>query len=349
MFPAPGPPASWNLPTFTTPSALAEWLGLQPSELDWLADSQSRGRRVASGPLTHYLYRWQAKASGSARLIEAPKARLKAIQRKLLDEILDHIPPHEAAHGFRAGRSIRSYVEPHIGQHVVLKLDLRDFFATVGFAHVLAIFLTAGYPELVAQALTGLCTNAVPYRIWHDSASPLVGPERWRGWQLFRDAHLPQGAPTSPALANLCLYRLDCRLAGYAQSAGASYTRYADDLAFSGDQEFARSVARFHIHVCALAKEEGFTVNTRKSRVMRQGVRQRVAGVVINEVPNLARNDYDVLKATLHNCVRFGPQDQNRHGHADFRGHLAGRVAYVTTLNPAKGLRLRQIFEQIAW
>jgi len=349
MHPAPGTPSTWDLPALTTTTALAEWLGLRPTELDWFAALQSRGRKIASGPLAHYHYRWQAKASGSARLIEAPKPRLKALQRKLLDDILDRIPPHESAHGFRPGRSVRTYVEPHVGKHAVLKLDLRHFFASVGFAQVVSVFMTAGYPEAVAQALAGLCTNAVPSDIWKEPTCPLSGTERWHTLQRFRRPHLPQGSPSSPALANLCLYRLDCRLAAYARAAGAHYTRYADDLVFSGDREFAKSIKRFHVHVCALVMEEGFAVQPRKTRVMRRGVRQRVAGVVINEVPNIARDEYDILKATLHNCVRFGPQDQNRSGHAGFRSHLAGRISHIILLNPARGQRLRDLFEQIAW
>jgi hypothetical protein len=161
--------------------------------------------------------------------------------------------------------------------------------------------------------------------------------------------HLPQGAPTSPSLANLCAYRLDCRLTGLARSVDASYTRYADDLVFSGEQELARSVRRFHVHVCRIALEEGFEVNTRKSHFMRQGVRQQVAGVVLNARLNVNRREYDRLKAILTNCVRLGPQGQNRDGRADFRAHLAGRIAHVAHLNPDRGRRLRLLFEQVRW
>jgi hypothetical protein len=166
---------------------------------------------------------------------------------------------------------------------------------------------------------------------------------------LFGDPHLPQGAASSPALANLCAYRLDCRLAALARSAGAAYTRYADDLAFSGGPELERCARRFHVHVCRIALEEGFEVHTRKTRFMRQGVRQQLAGVVVNSRPNLRRADYDRLKAILHNCVRHGPQSQNRDGHSDFRAHLAGRVAYWRWLNPERGARLRALFDRVAW
>jgi RNA-directed DNA polymerase len=161
--------------------------------------------------------------------------------------------------------------------------------------------------------------------------------------------HLPQGAPTSPALANVCAFRADCRLTGLARSAGAEYTRYADDLAFSGGEEFARGIERFSTHVAAVLFEEGFTVNHRKTRIMRQGVRQRLAGLVVNQRMNVMRSDFDRLKATLNNCVRLGAESQNRAAHAHFRAHLIGRIGWVESINPAKGQRLRALFDQIAW
>ena len=111
---------------------------------------------------------------------------------------------------------------------------------------------------------------------------------------LYAWPHLPQGAPTSPALANICAYRIDCRLTGLAEASGAVYTRYADDLAFSGGEDFERSAERFAIRAAAILLEEGFQVHHRKTRIMRQGVRQYLAGVVINEHVNVIRRDYDL-------------------------------------------------------
>jgi RNA-directed DNA polymerase len=228
-------------------------------------------------------------------------------------------------------------------------MDLRDFFPSIVAARVVALFRTAGYPEAVARLLAGLCTNRVPSALWRRPDAPEPGPDAWRTRQLYRGTHLPQGAPTSPALANLCAYRLDCRLAGLAASAGATYTRYADDLAFSGDGPFARSVDRFLALAGSIALEEGFAIRHRKTRVMRRGARQMLAGAVLNDRPNIARDDFDALKATLHNCLKLGPKGQNRDDHPDFRAHLAGRIAHVATLNPERAGRLRAVLEQIAW
>jgi hypothetical protein len=140
--------------------------------------------------------------------------------------------------------------------------------------------------------------------------------------RLYATPHLPQGAPTSPALANICCYRLDCRLTALSESAGATYTRYADDLAFSGDHNFEKRVERFSASVAAILQEEGLRVHHRKTRVMRQSVRQHLAGLVTNEKANVVRRDFDQLKAVLTNCVRHGAESQNRDGRPDFRSHL---------------------------
>ncbi len=274
MTPAPGPPGSWPVPAIATSAELARLLDVEPNQLDWFSDYQARERTAAVEPLRHYRYRWMMKRSGSLRLIEAPKPRLKRLQRGVLDAILAGIPPHEAAHGFRPGRSVLSFVEPHVGRSIVLKMDLRDFFVTISAARVIAIYLTAGYPEPVARLLTGLCTNTIPRTIW-ERAVELRGDgtraaTSWQDGRLYRSPHLPQGAPTSPALANLIAYRLDARLAGLARAAEAHYTRYADDLVFSGGEAFAKSIDRFPIHAAAIAMEEGFTVQHRKTRVMRR-------------------------------------------------------------------------------
>jgi hypothetical protein len=202
-----------------------------------------------------------------------------------------------------------------------------------------------GYPELVAERLAGLCTNAAPASVWAGREMDVD----WETRQIYRRAHLPQGAPTSPALANAMAYRLDLRLSGLARVAGAAYTRYADDLAFSGDAEFARGVGRFAVHAMAVAMEEGFSVNARKTRVERQGVRQQLAGLVVNERVNIARDEFDRLKAVLTNCVRLGPESQNREGHAAFHDHLRGRVGFVESVNKVRGAKLRSIFERIVW
>jgi RNA-directed DNA polymerase len=343
----------WKIPAIESAGALAEWLQVSPGELRWFADLKRLAARAgpadADAALSHYHYRILAKEGGTVRLIEAPKRRLKTIQKRILTEILENIPVHPAAHGFRKGRSIKTFAAPHVGQRVVVRMDLQDFFPSVRGGRVQAMFRMAGYPELVADLLGGLCTNAAPRKVWAARGAGLDPLKIGDARSLYAWPHLPQGAPSSPALANICAYRVDCRLTGLAESCGAVYTRYADDLAFSGGEGFERGVERFAIHAAAILLEEGFTVHHRKTRVMRSGVRQYLAGMVTNERINVVRADFDRLKATLTNCVRHGAESQNHEGHGAFRSHLEGRVSFVEMLNPAKGARLRRIFEEIRW
>ncbi len=325
----------WGVPALAAPGQLADWLGLPHAQLDWFADLRGSTVRQPESKLRHYVTLAIPRSNGRTRLLEIPKPRLKAMQRLILREIVGNIPPHDAAHGFRPKRSIISFVEAHVQKRIVMRFDLRDFFASVSAPRVQGVFREAGYPATIARLLAAICTTRTPEDI-------LPGP-RWR------TRHLPQGAPTSPALANLAAFRLDLRLQALAGKLGASYSRYADDLAFSGSRQIECAARRFQVLVATIAGDEGFELNTRKSRFMRQSVRQQMVGIVVNDRPNITRDAYDELKAILHNCVRFGPETQNRDRHADFRLHLLGRIEHVQCVNPARGAKLRVEFERIVW
>jgi RNA-directed DNA polymerase len=341
--------SQWDVPIIESVGALADWLEVTPDDLLWLADLKGLAYKTKNPRLGHYHYRVLTKKSGAIRLIEAPKSRLKEVQRRILAGILDKIPPHTAAHGFVPGRSAQTFIAPHLAKRVILKMDLRDFFPSIAGARAQTVFRVLGYPESVADLLGGICTNAVPRSVWNEAVGEADRERLYEARMVHTRPHLPQGAPTSPALANICAYRADCRLTGLARAVGAEYTRYADDLAFSGGDEFECGVERFSTHVAAILLEEGFSVNHRKTRIMRQGVRQRLVGLVANEHANVLRTDFDRLKATLNNCVRLGGQSQNKTAHPRFRAHLDGRIGWVESVNPAKGQRLRAIFDQIAW
>jgi hypothetical protein len=338
---------SWDVARIETLGELAQWLSVRPQELEWFADLKVLGNKLDNAKLQHYRYKMIRKRSGAVRVIESPKPRLKEMQRRILSEILDRVPAHPAAHGFVKARSIVTFAEAHSGKSLVLRMDLEDFFPQFPAARVQAFFRTLGYPESVADALGGICSNAVPRNAW--SHRPLgIDPTPWsQARALYGFPHLPQGAPTSPALANIEAYRLDCRLAGLSESVGANYGRYADDLAFSGGGEFARCLERFATQVAAISMEEGFSINFHKTRLMRQGVRQHLAGLVVNQKPNLKRRDVEKLEAILFNCARFGIETQNREGVPDFRAHLAGRIGFVEMVNPVTGARLRRIFDAL--
>ncbi len=342
----------WGVPQLATTGDIATWFAEDLQTLAWLSDWHGLACHERESRLRHYIYRSMLKRGGGVRLLEAPKARLKAIQRRILREILDRVPAHEAAHGFRAGRSVLSHARVHSGRAVVLRMDLEDFFVSIPAARVYGLFRAIGYPEEASRVLTGLCTSRAPTaEIFQTSTSATLVEiaALGRTRQRYRTRHLPQGAPSSPSLANLCAYGMDVRLAAAARAAGATYTRYADDLAFSGDEPFARMAPRFSILVGAIALEEGFHVQHRKTRLMRRSARQEVTGLVVNERPAIRRVEWDRLRAILHNCARLGPGSQNRDGHPDFRAHLEGAVAWVRQVQPERGAKLEALFRRIEW
>jgi hypothetical protein len=339
-----------GVPQLDTVGELAAWFGLQVTQLEWYADCRSLERQVRDEALRHYRYLVLPKRVGGVRLLEAPKPRLAALQRRILHEILDLIPVEDAAHGYRKGRSITSFVAPHANRPVVLRMDLEGFFATINAGRVYGVFRGAGFAEPVAHTLTGLATNTVPAVVRRNLPRPLrsdLGAVHERLLTLLRTPHLPQGAPTSPALANLCARFLDRRLTGLARTWGATYTRYADDLAFSGSRSIRDP--RFRSGVATIVTEEGFRVAAHKTRLRGANQRQLLTGLVVNAHPQPQRSDIDRLRATIHDAVLHGPESANRHQHPDFAAHLLGRVAWVEAHNPRRGERLRTQFARIDW
>lgn len=338
----PPAPAGLSRPHWPTVGALARGLGLTPAGLwrltlpvDW-----QRRRPLAQ---QHYDPHLVPKRSGGWRLLEVPAPHLRAVQRRLLAQWLNELPPHAAAFGFTRGRSVVQHAALHAGQGRVLRFDLRDFFSTVRAARIHALFKTLGCSTAVARALTALCTTATP-ESWLRAQQDRLD---WAQRQRLRDAHLPQGAPTSPVLANLCAFGLDARLAGLAGAFGARYSRYADDLVISGPATLpVRAISAW---VTAIAMDEGFVIHPRKTRSLGVAKRQSVCGIVVNAHPNLPRAEFDRLKATLHRCVVDGPAAQNRDGHTDWRGHLHGRVAWAAQLNPGKARKLQALLARIDW
>ncbi len=332
-------------------SELATWLGVTQERLAWFADRRSLERSVTDERLRHYSRRWLRKADGSARLLEAPKTETKDLQRQILRAILDRIPAHEAAHGFCQGRSILTAAEPHRGQEVVIRIDLETFFTTVTAGRVYGLFRLAGYPEPVAHTLTGLCTTITPTAVLRDApAAPPDGVDkRRRMLQALREPHLPQGSPTSPALANLIAYGLDRRLGGLATKLDATYTRYADDLIFSGPDDLGRRSESVVELVRTIAADEGFRVHEGKTRVRTSAQRQLVTGLVVNERLNVPRAEYDRLRAILHDAALHGPEAANRAGHPAFKEHLEGRVTWVGGVNEGRAARLRRALDRVDW
>lgn len=334
------------LPFLPHAAALAAWLGITPAAL-WRLTKPAPWQRRDALPAQHHRFGTLRKRSGGWRLIETPEPYLMALQRRVLHGLLGAVPPHEAAMGFVAGRSVRGHAAQHAGQAVLLAFDLRDFFASVHAGRVHAAFATLGCSHEVARLLTALTTVTTPepvLRRLHEG-----GQLSWPQLQRLRAAHLAQGAPTSPALANLCAFGLDLRLQGLAEALGARYSRYADDIVISGPASLRDALPRVRRWVARIAAEEGFTLNDAKTRCSTQGGPQRVCGIVVNRHPNLPRAEFDRLKATLHRCVANGPSAENRAALPHWREHLTGRVAWAVQLNPAKAARLQALLARIDW
>ena len=315
-------------------------------ELDWLCNRLRSDQLISSAASKHYVCRWVRKRSEGWRLIESPKACLQRAQRMILEGILDHIPVHPLACGFTKGRNVIDFVKPHVNRSVCMRLDIADFFTRITISRVFGLFRVAGYNPTVSHCLAALTTTYTDPRLFDDLAhrSGHGGPDR----VLYGSRHLPQGAATSPAIANLCAHRLDLRMSGLARHVGGvHYTRYADDLLFSGNRNFGRQAKRLATVAGAIAADEGFDLNFRKTRIMNRHQRQKAGGIVINQKMNIDRAEYDQLKATLFNCKKYGARSQNRMNHPHFRQHLLGKINWLATVNRGRAAKLQAMFSEI--
>jgi len=308
----------YGLPVWKTEEDVAKAIGISLKELWFFAIHRERERQP------HYVTFAIPKRSGGKRLIMAPKRRLKAIQRKLLKLLVGKLPLSENAHAFRRGRSIRTGAEPHVGKRFVLKLDLKDFFPSVTFARVRGLLIAYGYSYPVATTLAVVMTEAERQPVEVDGTVFHV-PVGQR--------HCVQGAPTSPGICNTLLLRLDHRLAGLAKKRGLVYTRYADDLTFSGELDRA-SAHKFRCVVNRIVSEEGFVIHPDKTRLMGQGSRQTVTGVVVNQTLGLSRQERRRLRAMAHQLSRQNDDERSGLLHAKFQG----KVAYLSMLNSQQAL-----------
>jgi RNA-directed DNA polymerase len=172
------PFAALELPQLATPGDLADWLQVPPKRLEWFADTAGRTADTRDEALRHYSWAWLPRRGAAPRLIEAPKAEMKRIQRQILREILDPVPCHRAAEGFRKGRSCLTHAQRHAGERLVIAADLRNFFLKVPLARVHGLFRCLGYPWPVARLLTGLCSASLPRQAFEEL--PQTDLPAWR-------------------------------------------------------------------------------------------------------------------------------------------------------------------------
>ena len=321
-----------GLPVMSTPADVAAQLGLTVPKLRWLCFHSDAAQTV------HYTAFEILKRSGGTRLIAAPRPTLAKAQTWVLRNLLEKLPVEENAHGFVKGRSTVTNARAHVGRDVVVNIDLKDFFPSIGFRRVRGVFKRLGYSPAVATVLALLCTEAPRRKVEYDGHTYFVA---------VGERALPQGACTSPALSNQVARRLDKRLRSRSQKAGWTYTRYADDLSFSAPAQ-RPAAAQLQAMVRHVAQEEGLAVNPQKGRVLVRGGRQQVTGIVVNQKTSVPRAQVKRLRAILHQAKKTGLAAQNREQHPDFTAWLKGMIAYVTMVDSAKGHKLKAAFDALS-
>lgn len=233
------------------------------------------------------------KRSGAMRQIRSPHSGLKALQRKLLQVLSAAYEPRRCVTGFVEGRSILTNAQSHARRGWLLNVDIQDFFPSINFGRVRGMFLSAPYrlPPDVATALARICCH---------------------------DNQLPQGAPTSPIVANMICARMDSELSRLAADHGCRYTRFADDLSFSTRgghfppalATVVRSGRTVSLSIGPVLEgaiqSNGFALNPNKISIRGRGRRQMVTGLVVNDRPNVPRKFARQVRAMLHAWDRYG-------------------------------------------
>lgn len=252
----------------------------------------------------HYRRVEMKKPDGGVRQLLIPDAALKQVQRRITERLLAHMPISPYATAYRYGAKTVHNAAPHAGKRVVLKLDIRHYFDSVRYSDVKALAFPADiYAEPIRILLSMLC---------------------------YYKESLPQGAPSSPAISNLILRPFDDAVGAWCRERGICYTRYCDDMTFSGDFD-TREVLVF---VQPELKKRGFFLNPAKTHCIRAGQRQMVTGLVVNEKPNIPAEYRRKLRQELYYCQKFGVEEHlARCGIEEdkklYLRRLLGRVNYV--------------------
>ncbi len=252
------------------------------------------------------------KKSGKLREISQPSKKLKGLQSWILVNILNKLKVSNSCKGFEKGSSIADNAEPHKDANTILTLDLEDFFPTVKRNHVYSIFRTVGYNKTISTILTNICT--------------------------FQGA-LPQGSPCSPKLANLSASKLDARIQGYVGKRGINYTRYADDLSFSGLNP--AKVVKIIPMIKSIIENEKFVVNPEKTRIAGAARAKKVTGLIIsNNTFGIGKQKYKDLRAKIHHLTLPSEQTNTK--------LLFEAIGWLSYLNSVDKKRLSKTNKYIA-
>ena len=282
------------------------------------------------------------KRSGGRRLIHAVGSDLLRVQSFINDLILQKCQPHPASFAFHSSGGIQKCAAEHCGARFLFQFDLTDFFYDVTEIEVYRIFDDFGYRRLLSFEFARLCTTTripnswarylrkYPYGLRFD-------PERVRWFPYDRTveriAALPQGAPSSPMLANLAAFSLDESLSEYASENGFVYTRYADDITFSATN-LPKARGRVRNDIIHRIRNAGFKENPKKSRIAGPGSKKVVLGLLVDGAePRLSRETYKRIDRLLYGAKKFGLAAAAEHFGFEstygFYNHISGLIAFV--------------------
>lgn len=257
---------------------------------------------------TPYFYRdfEILKKNGKKRLISEPLPSLKEIQIWILENILHKIPISPYAKAYKTNCRIIENLRFHIGQPKVFTIDLENFFPSIKLDQIEIIFLKLGYSQLIANLLAKLCC---------------------------RDECLPQGAPTSPCLSNIFFRDADNSIAKYCKERKINYTRYADDLSFSGDFNEEELLN----YILDIIKQLRLKINNKKTKLMFQDARQTVTGILVNKKPQVVFHKRNELRQNIYYIQKFGLANHIQHNgikQKNYLEHLLGKINFILQINP---------------
>lgn len=312
----------------------------------YMSISQERLLEIAQKK--EYYYYLIPKKSGDMRRIIVPNDELKSVQRWINKQILQAINPLDCVTGFVRGRSIVDNAKIHENKKYILNVDIENFFESITIDRVEKLFYAMGYKHEVALFLADLCTTTINERYvrWK------LGEERAKYFESLMQKEKPflvQGAPTSPAIANLICYRLDKKLMAYTVRHGINYSRYADDITFSSD-DFASLPKVGYIR--RLLAEEHFVLNEKKTKLLKKGMRQEVTGLLINEIVRVPRLYKKDIYRHLHFCLKYGGMSHFNHIKSSYnmsRDWLLGRIFFVNAVEPKEAKKMLYLFNQVDW
>ena len=280
-------------------SSLEQDLGISAKTLYAVSNNLSKHYRKAKLP----------KKNGGFRNLSVPDEVLKSIQKQIAEVLLIHMPLSRYAKAYRFGSSTVRNAKHHVVKQVVLKLDILHFFDSIRYSTVKdKVFPEEIYAESLRILLTMLC--------------------------YYKDA-LPQGAPSSPAITNIILYEFDEQIGRWCRERGIAYTRYCDDMTFSGAFDPAEVIRFIRLEL----KKMGFLLNEQKTRIQRSGQQQTVTGIVVNEKLSIPADYRRKLRQELYYCRKFGIQEHLKRIGLEipentYRIQLLGKVNYVLQVHP---------------